>query len=53
MTGTLTTIDPRHTALLVMDYQAGLLGRLSGAEDLLSRAADAIAAVRSHGGQIG
>jgi nicotinamidase-related amidase len=53
MTGTLTTIDPRHTALLVMDYQAGLVGRLSGAEDLLSRVADAIAAVRSHGGQIG
>lgn len=37
MTGTLTTIDPRHTALLVMDYQAGTLGRLTGAESSWSR----------------
>jgi len=46
-------IDPRRTALLVMDYQAGILGRLGDAEPLLSRAADAIAVVRGRGGQIG
>jgi nicotinamidase-related amidase len=54
MTGTLPTIDPRHTALLVMDYQAGILSRLGeAAGPLLSCAADAIAIVRGHGGQIG
>jgi nicotinamidase-related amidase len=53
MTGMLPAADPRHTALLVMDFQAGIVGRLSGAEALLSRAADAIAAVRGRGGQIG
>src|ERR1035438_7874289 len=53
MTGTVPAIDPRRTALLVMDFQAGILGRLSGAEALLSRVADAIAVVRGHGGQIG
>jgi nicotinamidase-related amidase len=46
-------IDPRHTALLVMDYQNGIVGRLDDAEALLARAAEAIALVRGHGGQIG
>jgi nicotinamidase-related amidase len=51
---TLPRIDPRHTALLVMDYQAGILSRLGeAAGPLLSCAADAIAIVRGHGGQIG
>jgi nicotinamidase-related amidase len=53
VTGTPTTIDPRHTALLVMDYQAGIVGRISDADELLARVADAIAAVRSRGGQVG
>ncbi len=53
MTPTLPVIDPRHTALLVMDYQAGILGRLGDAEALLACAAEAIALVRGHGGQIG
>jgi nicotinamidase-related amidase len=54
MTPTLPTIDPRQTALLVMDYQAGILSRLGeAAGPLLSCAADAIAIVRGHGGQIG
>ena len=53
MTSTLPAIDPRRTALLVMDYQAGILGRLDEAEPLLSCAADAIAVVRGRGGQIG
>ena len=50
---TLPAIDPRRTALLVMDYQAGILDRLGDAEALLSCAADAIAVVRGSGGQIG
>jgi nicotinamidase-related amidase len=45
-------IDPRHTALLVMDYQNGIVGRLDDAGALLARAAEAIALVRGHGGQI-
>ena len=53
MTDTLPTVDPRRTALLVMDYQAGIIGRLGDAEPLLSCAADAIALVRDRGGQIG
>jgi nicotinamidase-related amidase len=53
MTGAPPAIDPRHTALLVMDYQTGILHRLSESEALLARAADAIAAVRRHGGQVG
>jgi nicotinamidase-related amidase len=50
---TFPAIDPRRTALLVMDYQAGILDRLDDAEPLLSCAADAIALVRDRGGQIG
>jgi nicotinamidase-related amidase len=53
MTDAPPAIDPRHTALLVMDYQAGIVGRLSESEALLARAAEAIAAVRRHGGQVG
>jgi nicotinamidase-related amidase len=50
---TFPAIDPRRTALLVMDYQAGILDRLDDAEPLLACAADAIAVVRDRGGQIG
>ena len=53
MTDALPAIDPRHTALLIMDYQAGIVSRLSDSEALVARAADAIAAVRRHGGQVG
>ena len=53
MTDPLPSIDPQHTALLVMDYQVQILNSLSDAEVLLSRTADAIAVVRRHGGQIG
>jgi nicotinamidase-related amidase len=48
-----THLDPRRTALLVMDYQVGIIGRIPDAEALLARAADAIAIVRGHGGHIG
>jgi nicotinamidase-related amidase len=53
MTDAPRTIDPRQTALLVMDYQAGILERLPEPEALLTRAIDAIDSVRRHGGQIG
>jgi hypothetical protein len=53
MTDILPAIDLRHTALLVMDFQAGALGAISQAEALLARVADAIAVVRDRGGHIG
>lgn len=53
MTDTPATIDSRHSALLVMDFQNGVLGSLGGAEGLLAHAADAIARVRGRGGRIG
>jgi nicotinamidase-related amidase len=53
MTDPTPAIDPRRTALLVMDYQNGIIGRLADAEALLARVARAIAVVRQHGGHIG
>jgi nicotinamidase-related amidase len=53
VTDALPAIDPGRTALLVMDYQAGILDRIPDAAGLLARAADAIATVRGHGGHIG
>jgi nicotinamidase-related amidase len=53
MTDPSPAIDPQRTALLVMDYQNGILDRLPDAKALLDRAAGAIAAVRRHGGRIG
>ncbi|WP_020497682.1 cysteine hydrolase family protein [Sciscionella marina] len=47
------TIDPRHSALLVMDYQNGIIGSLPDAEALLERAAGAISLMRDRGGHIG
>jgi len=46
-------IDPRHAALLVMDYQNGVVDMLGDPDDLLSRAANAIATVRRAGGHVG
>ena len=46
-------LDPEHTALLVMDFQQGVLQRISGLEPLLGRVQRAIADVRDHGGTIG
>jgi nicotinamidase-related amidase len=47
------SIDPQHTALLVMDYQPGIVDSLPDPDALLSRGAEAIAIVRRHGGQVG
>jgi nicotinamidase-related amidase len=46
-------IDPRRAALLVMDYQNGVVDMLGEPDELLSRAEDAIATVRSAGGLVG
>lgn len=53
MTEPLPVLDPRRTALLVMDFQPGILDRLPDADALLERAADAIGQVRRAGGHIG
>lgn len=45
--------NPAHTALLVMDYQPGVLSGLVDSKTLLARAADAIAVVRRAGGHVG
>jgi nicotinamidase-related amidase len=46
-------LDPRRTALLVMDYQPGIIGRLDDPEPLLARANEAIATMRAAGATIG
>ena len=46
-------LDPERTALLVMDFQPGVLQRMPGLEPLLGRVRRAIADVRDHGGTIG
>jgi nicotinamidase-related amidase len=46
-------IDPASTALLVMDYQPGILARLDDPDPLLSTVATAIAIVRARGGHVG
>ncbi|HTZ91433.1 MAG TPA: MFS transporter [Streptosporangiaceae bacterium] len=53
VTVTSPAIEPARTALLVMDYQVGVLNRIPGADDLLKRAAETIEQLRRHGVQIG
>jgi nicotinamidase-related amidase len=50
---TVPAIDPKRTALLIMDYQTGILGRLADASALLARASNAIGIARDHGAHIG
>ena len=45
--------DPKRTALLVMDFQEGIVGQLPDTGPLLERVRQAIADVREHGGTIG
>jgi nicotinamidase-related amidase len=47
------TIDPSKTALLIMDYQNGVMSMISNPEELLVGARQAIDLVRLHGGTIG
>jgi nicotinamidase-related amidase len=49
----LPPVTPKTSALLVMDYQPGILGRVEDAGALVARAADAIATVRRAGGHVG
>jgi nicotinamidase-related amidase len=53
MTDAPAQIDPRRAALLVMDYQHGVIGMLDESEALLERATDAIALMRNRGGHVG
>jgi nicotinamidase-related amidase len=46
-------LDPRRTALLVMDYQPGILGRLEDGDVLVRRARAAIATARAAGATVG
>lgn len=46
-------LDPKHTALLAMDFQQGIVQRMPDAGALLGRVRAAIADVRAHGGTIG
>ena len=46
-------LDPKRTALLVMDFQQGIVGRMPDVGPLLERVRQAIADVREHGGTIG
>lgn len=49
----LPTLDPRRTALLVMDYQNGIVAQLADVDALLDRVATAIDDVRGRGGHVG
>jgi nicotinamidase-related amidase len=46
-------IDPHHTALLVMDYQTGIVGRTDDADALLTRMRATIDLARARGLTIG
>jgi nicotinamidase-related amidase len=46
-------IDPRHTALLIMDYQNGILGMVDNSDELLAIARSLIKLFREHGGTVG
>jgi len=46
-------IDPTRTALLVMDYQNGIIGRVADGEALLTAARETIERVRERGGHVG
>ena len=46
-------IDPKRAALLVMDFQAGIIDMLEDADALVARAALAIRSMRERGGHVG
>jgi nicotinamidase-related amidase len=53
-TGTpIEPIDPSKTALLVMDYQNGIVPMAPNPDELLARASQTIELIRSHGGTVG
>lgn len=46
-------IDPSNTALLIMDYQNGIIPMAPNPEELLASARQAIDLIRSHGATVG
>jgi nicotinamidase-related amidase len=48
-----TTLDPNRTALLVLDYQEGIVGQLPDTDPLLDRVTTAIDDVRGRGSHVG
>jgi nicotinamidase-related amidase len=46
-------IDPSRAALLVMDYQVGVIGMVDDADQLVKRVKETIALVRDRGGAVG
>jgi nicotinamidase-related amidase len=46
-------LDPQRSALLVMDYQPGIVGRVADADALLDRAAYLVSAARAAGVTVG
>ena len=53
MTDVAAPIDPRRTALLVMDYQQAIVGMIDDSDALVARAVEAIKLVRARGGHVG
>ena len=53
MNDILAPIDPKTTALLVMDFQPLALGMLDDSESLLARAGEAIRVARARGAHVG
>ena len=53
MDDTTPAIDPRRAALLVMDYQVGIVGRIADGDELLARMNAAITLAREHGMAVG
>ncbi len=49
----LPKLDPAHTALLVMDYQNGIVGMVENSDELLAVARNLIDTFRTHGATIG
>jgi nicotinamidase-related amidase len=49
----MSTLDPQRTALLVMDYQDGIVGMLPDADELLDRAEAALDVARGAGATVG
>lgn len=46
-------LDPARTALLVMDYQPGIIGRLADPDAQLDRAVASLEVARRHGAHVG
>ena len=48
----MTGIEGKRAALMVMDYQAGIIGMLSNGDELVAKAAQAIGVARAHGAHV-